>query len=575
VGDGLTGPDFFISYASENREWAEWIAVQLERAGFATVYQAADFRPGRDFVHEMQRAVVTARRTIAVLSPAYLGSRFGEAEWRAAFARDPTGEQGLLIPVRVQPCEPLGLLTSRVYVDLVGVDEEVACRRLLAATAADPPRPAAAPFPGVRFPGASPGAEQAGGHVFISYVRADTDRVFRLRRHLESAGLPVWIDVNNLWPGQDWRLEIATAIKSGSLVFLACFSHHTASRATSYQNEEITLAVDQMRLRPQGTPWLIPVRFDDCRLPRFDLGAGRTLDSIQRVDLLGEAWQDNIGRLLTTLRSLLGRDAPPPEASASRPSTAESLLSELPRTRWRAYRKDDVERWAYAVDNPAWDSAPLPGHLALVPRFGTAFGGYRRDEVDAFARTFVQVSPDQLMRPAADGGQSAYATALLDILSRTPDARTAMDAAGLEQLRERCRVPESDRVVAAVQAGAGWIVVTDWGFRFHSRRSALAVRHSDLDGVAVSVFKSWSDVGDFSAIRSDLCVRFRGELLSIGGAPVDVDRHVAICRALSRINCLNAGARGIACSGEKRFWISDVDPWERRTRIPLHDGDHP
>ena len=45
--------------------------------------------PGHDFVHEMQRATASAARTIAVLSPAYFGSRFGEAEWRVAFAAGP------------------------------------------------------------------------------------------------------------------------------------------------------------------------------------------------------------------------------------------------------------------------------------------------------------------------------------------------------------------------------------------------------------------------------------------------------------------------------------------------------
>ena len=49
---------------------------------------------GRDFVHEMQQAATSAARTIAVLSPAYFGSRFGEAEWRAAFVKDPTGRAG-------------------------------------------------------------------------------------------------------------------------------------------------------------------------------------------------------------------------------------------------------------------------------------------------------------------------------------------------------------------------------------------------------------------------------------------------------------------------------------------------
>jgi hypothetical protein len=77
------GQDFFISYTGVNRSWAEWIAVRLEASGYLTVLQAWDFRPGSDFLHEMQRATTSAGRTIAVLSPAYFGSQFGEAEWRA------------------------------------------------------------------------------------------------------------------------------------------------------------------------------------------------------------------------------------------------------------------------------------------------------------------------------------------------------------------------------------------------------------------------------------------------------------------------------------------------------------
>jgi hypothetical protein len=155
------GRDFFISYTQVNRPWAEWIAVQLEAAGYSTVLQAWDFRPGRDFLHEMQQATSTAGRTIAVLSPAYFGSKFSEAEWRAAFVKDPTGELGLLVPVRVQPYEPPGLLASRVYIDLVDVAEEEARRRLLTGVDQSGARPTSAPFPGAaagtkRFPGQEP-----------------------------------------------------------------------------------------------------------------------------------------------------------------------------------------------------------------------------------------------------------------------------------------------------------------------------------------------------------------------------------------------------------------------------------
>jgi hypothetical protein len=155
------GRDFFISYTAVNRSWAEWIAVQLEAAGYTTVLQAWDFRPGSDFIHEMQQATSTAGRTIAVLSPAYFASAFSEAEWRAAFAKDPTGEAGFLVPVRVQECQPPGLLASRVYIDLVDTGEATAKQRLLAGVDQSGARPTSAPFPGAtsgakRFPGQGP-----------------------------------------------------------------------------------------------------------------------------------------------------------------------------------------------------------------------------------------------------------------------------------------------------------------------------------------------------------------------------------------------------------------------------------
>jgi hypothetical protein len=117
---GLQGQvDFFVSYTSADQAWAEWIAWQLKQAGSSVVLQAWDMIPGRDFVHKMQKATTTAKRTIAVLSPAYSTSQFGEAEWRVAFASDPNGEKRRLVPVRVADFAPEGLLATRIYIDLV------------------------------------------------------------------------------------------------------------------------------------------------------------------------------------------------------------------------------------------------------------------------------------------------------------------------------------------------------------------------------------------------------------------------------------------------------------------------
>ena len=94
--------DYFISYNRADRTWAEWIAWQLESAGYTTVLQAWDFRPGGNFVIEMQRTTAEAERTLAVLSPDYIAARFTQPEWAAAFAQDPTSEKGTLLPMRVR-----------------------------------------------------------------------------------------------------------------------------------------------------------------------------------------------------------------------------------------------------------------------------------------------------------------------------------------------------------------------------------------------------------------------------------------------------------------------------------------
>jgi hypothetical protein len=163
--------DFFVSYSGADQAWAEWIAWVLEEAGYTVVLQAWDFRPGSNFVLEMQQAAAQVERTIAVFSPDFLASRFTAPEWAAAFARDPSGALGLVLPVRVRECEPKGLLPQIVYIDLFGLEDKNAARdRLLAGVKRARAKPAGEPaFPGAamlprrreipeepRFPGALP-----------------------------------------------------------------------------------------------------------------------------------------------------------------------------------------------------------------------------------------------------------------------------------------------------------------------------------------------------------------------------------------------------------------------------------
>lgn len=153
------GWDFFVSYTGADRPWAEWIAWQLEEAGYRVIIQAWDFVPGSHWMTRMGDGMQKAERTIAVLSQRYLQSVFGAAEWQSAVQADPTGFERKLIPVRIDDCTPTGLLGSVVWVDLVGLGEHAARQTLLdmirnslsgrAKPATAPPFPvAAAPTPG-------------------------------------------------------------------------------------------------------------------------------------------------------------------------------------------------------------------------------------------------------------------------------------------------------------------------------------------------------------------------------------------------------------------------------------------
>jgi hypothetical protein len=144
----VAAKDFFISYTGADTAWAEWLTQTLEAAGHSTVLQAWDFRPGDNFVQRMNQALEEAERVLAVLSPAYFASEYARDEWTAALVRA-RGERDRLLPVRVAACQLPPLLATRVYVDLVGLDEPAAAGRLRAGV--QPGR--ATPTGTVGFPG--------------------------------------------------------------------------------------------------------------------------------------------------------------------------------------------------------------------------------------------------------------------------------------------------------------------------------------------------------------------------------------------------------------------------------------
>jgi TIR domain len=183
--------DYFVSYTGSDTAWAEWIAWVLEEEGHKVTLQKWDFRPGGNFVIQMQEAAGKADRTIAVLSPDYLKSSFGTPEWAAAFADDPMGSKMKLVPVRVRECDPKGLLKAVIRIDLVGVDEVTARQQLIDGLSTGRAKPSSAPsFPGpsavprhpaAPFPGEATSGSSASSAPYIPKVRREITDLDRRR----------------------------------------------------------------------------------------------------------------------------------------------------------------------------------------------------------------------------------------------------------------------------------------------------------------------------------------------------------------------------------------------------------
>ena len=139
-------------------------------------------------------------------------------------------------------------------------------------------------------------------HVFISYVREDQDHVDRLCRDLQSMGVNVWIDRHSITPGARWKDAIREAIRHGDF-FIACFSNEYTSKTKSYMNEELTLAIEELRQYDSNREWFIPVLLSECDVPARSIGAGETLLDINWVPLY-ENWEICIQNLQSIIKPI-------------------------------------------------------------------------------------------------------------------------------------------------------------------------------------------------------------------------------------------------------------------------------
>lgn len=103
--------------------------------------------------------------------------------------------------------------------------------------------------------------------VFLCHASQDKPIVRELyKRLLAEDWIDPWLDEEKLLPGQDWNLEIEKAVETSDAV-LVCVSSTSVAKE-GYVQRELRQVLDIALDKLDGAIFVIPIRLDDCELPR-------------------------------------------------------------------------------------------------------------------------------------------------------------------------------------------------------------------------------------------------------------------------------------------------------------------
>lgn len=109
--------------------------------------------------------------------------------------------------------------------------------------------------------------EQAKLKVFLCHASQDKPIVRDVYRKLSAEGwIAPWLDEEKILAGQEWEYEIEKAVETADIVIV--FLSNTSVSKEGYIQKELRYALDIALEKPEGAIFIIPIRLEDCIVPR-------------------------------------------------------------------------------------------------------------------------------------------------------------------------------------------------------------------------------------------------------------------------------------------------------------------
>lgn len=104
-------------------------------------------------------------------------------------------------------------------------------------------------------------------NVFLCHSSDDKPAVRELYLRLKAEPwIEPWLDEEEIFPGQDWDLEIEKAVEKADAV-LVVLSNNSVNKE-GYVQRELRMILRMAEMKPEGAIFTIPLRLENCKVPR-------------------------------------------------------------------------------------------------------------------------------------------------------------------------------------------------------------------------------------------------------------------------------------------------------------------